>query len=192
MSVGDGRRSGAPGPVRPEYIDDALPTPTAASAPGTAPGPSPPPTAPGQVGPGRTGPGRTGAAPAGPAGGPVLSGSALIRGYPPVLGAMLVVDGIATMIAGGRATVSLGEAVTFVVLPPVAAYLVAAKRVTPLLAGVGAAAAAVVLAALFLGGGIHLIGLPAWLEAFLGAALLAAGAALLSPRRSHVGKRRRR
>jgi hypothetical protein len=60
----------------------------------------------------------------------------LAKGYPPVLGAMLLIDGVAALAGGYRASVSLGEAVVYVLLPPVAMVLV------DLLAGTGSARSA--------------------------------------------------
>jgi hypothetical protein len=190
----------------------------------------------------------------------------LAKGYPPVLGAMLLIDGVAALVGGYRATVSLGEAVAYVLLPLVAMVLVglpgvrggarAGPRAGPVspsfvapdaalgsgdagpifgsgdagpifgsgdsgpllgsgdsgpllgsgdaglvvgdagrrsrvrwLVAAGAAAAAL-FAALFLGGGIHLVTVPAWAEAATGAVLLALTALLFAPRRQHVGRRR--
>jgi hypothetical protein len=120
----------------------------------------------------------------------------LAMGYPPVLGAMLLIDGVVALAGGYRASVSLGEAVVYALLPPVAMVLVdlpakasdRRSRVRWLVAA-GAAAAAL-FAALFLGGGIHLVSVPAWAEAAIGALLLAATARLFAPRRQHVGRRR--
>jgi len=60
----------------------------------------------------------------------------LTKGYPPVLGAMLLIDAVAALASGYRASVSLGEAVVYVLLPPVAMVLV------DLLAGTGSARSA--------------------------------------------------
>jgi hypothetical protein len=120
----------------------------------------------------------------------------LAKGYPPVLGAMLLIDGLAALAVGGRASVSLGEVVVYVLLPPVAMVLVglpgSGRRSRVLwLSAVGAAAAAL-FAALFLGGDVHLVTVPAWAAAAAGAALLAATWLLFGPRRQHVGRRRAR
>jgi hypothetical protein len=104
----------------------------------------------------------------------------LARGYPPVLGAMLAIDGVVAMAAGATAAVSLGEAVTFLVLPPLAMLLVGRPVRVPV-AAAGALAAAALLAALFLGGGVHLFSFPAWAEALAGTALLALAPMTLTP-----------
>jgi hypothetical protein len=119
----------------------------------------------------------------------------LAKGYPPVLAAMLLIDAVACMVTGHRAHVSLGEVVAYALLPPVAMLLVVGlpaaggRSRVPLLAGAGAAAAAL-FAALFLGGSVRLLSVPAWAEATVGAALLAATLLLFAPRRQHVGRRR--
>jgi hypothetical protein len=110
----------------------------------------------------------------------------LIRGYPPVLGAMLLVDGVLTVILGGDATVSLGEVVAYLLLPPLAMFLLTqltgGRRPNAVTLGAGAAGAAVLFAALFLGGGVHLVTLPGWALAVVGLLLL--GVAVLLMRRS--------
>jgi hypothetical protein len=116
----------------------------------------------------------------------------LAKGYPPVLGAMLVIDGLVTMVVGARAAVSLGEAATFLVLPPLAMLLVGAERLRmSAIAGLAAAVVAV-LAVLFLGGTVHLFLFPAWAEALTGAVLLAVAGVTLAPGRSPRGRRRAR
>lgn len=101
----------------------------------------------------------------------------LLRGYPPVLGAMLLVDGVITLILGGDATITLGELVAYLILPPLAMFLVTqltgGRRPDAVTLGVAGAGAAVLLASLFLLGGVDLVTLPSWLLALLGLALLA-------------------
>jgi hypothetical protein len=116
----------------------------------------------------------------------------LAKGYPPVLGAMLVIDGIVALVTGSRASVSLGEAVVYLLLPPVAMLIVGAGRRSRVALIAAAAAAAVLFAALFLGGGVHLLAVPAWVELTVGALLLGLTAVLFAPRRQHVGRRRAR
>ncbi|GIJ58051.1 hypothetical protein [Virgisporangium aurantiacum] len=100
----------------------------------------------------------------------------LLRGYPPVLGAMLLVDGVITLIMGGDATVTLGEVVAYLLLPPLAMFLVTqttgGRRPNAVTLGVAVAGAAVLLASLFLLGGVHLVTLPPWVLALVGAVLL--------------------
>lgn len=112
--------------------------------------------------------------------------STLVRGYPPVLGAMLLVDGVLTVILGGDATVSLGEVVAYLLLPPLAMFLLTkltgGRRPDAVTIGAGVAGAAVILAALFLGGGVHLLTLPGWVLALVGLLLL--GVAVVLMRRS--------
>jgi hypothetical protein len=100
----------------------------------------------------------------------------LVRGYPPVLGAMLLVDGVITLILGGDSTVTLGEVVAYLLLPPLAMFLVTqttgGRRLNAVSLGVSIAGAAVLLAALFLLGGVHLVTMPPWVLILAGAALL--------------------
>jgi hypothetical protein len=100
----------------------------------------------------------------------------LLRGYPPVLGAMLLVDGVITLIMGGDSTVTLGEVVAYLLLPPLAMFLVTqttgGRRPNAVTLGVAVAGAAVLLASLFLLGGVHLVTLPPWVLALVGAVLL--------------------
>jgi hypothetical protein len=100
----------------------------------------------------------------------------LLRGYPPVLGAMLLVDGAITLIMGGDSTVTLGEIVAYLLLPPLAMFLVTqttgGRRPNAVTLGVAIAGAAVLFASLFLLGGIHLVTLPPWVLALVGAVLL--------------------
>ena len=100
----------------------------------------------------------------------------LLRGYPPVLGAMLLVDGVITLIMGGDSTVTLGEVVAYLLLPPLAMFLViqttGGRRPNAVTLGVAVAGSAVLLASLFLLGGIHLVTLPPWVLALVGAVLL--------------------
>jgi hypothetical protein len=109
--------------------------------------------------------------------------STLIRGYPPVLGAMLLVDGVLTVILGGDATVSLGEVVAYLLLPPLAMFLLTrftgGRRPNAVTIGAGVAGAAVLFAALFLGGGVHLVTLPGWVLALVGLVLLAVAVLLM-------------
>jgi len=114
----------------------------------------------------------------------------LAKGYPPVLGVMLVIDAIVALVTGSPASVSLGEAAVYLLLPPVAMLIVGAGRRSRVALMAAAAAAAVLFAALFLGGGVHLLGIPAWAEVAVGVLLLAATALLFAPRRQHVGRRR--
>jgi hypothetical protein len=118
----------------------------------------------------------------------------LARGYPPVLAAMLLIDAVACLVTGHRARLSLGEVVAYALLPPLAMLLIGlpttgARSRVPLLAGAGAAAAAL-LAALFLGGAVRLFSVSAWAEAAVGVVLLGVTALLFAPRRQHVGRRR--
>ncbi|GIJ72013.1 hypothetical protein [Virgisporangium ochraceum] len=107
----------------------------------------------------------------------------LARGYPPVLGAMLLVDGVLTLILGGDATVSLGEVVAYLVLPPLAMFLLTqltgGRRPSAVTLGVGVAGAAVLVAALFLLGGVDLVTLPGWVLVLLGLALLGVAVVLM-------------
>lgn len=102
----------------------------------------------------------------------------LLRGYPPVLGAMLLVEGVVTLILGGDATVSLGEVVAYLLLPPLAMFLVnqttGGRRPNAVTFGVAGAGAVVLLVALFLGGGVHLLTVPGWSLALVGLLLLGA------------------
>jgi len=126
---------------------------------------------------------------------PPLSAAAalgLAKGYPPVVGAMLVVDGIVALVAGSAASVSLGEAVVYLLLPPVAMLIVGVGPRSRVALLTAAAAAAVLFAALFLGGGVHLLTVPAWAGLTVGAVLLGLTAVLFAPRRQHVGRRRAR
>jgi hypothetical protein len=118
----------------------------------------------------------------------------LVKGYPPVLAAMLLIDAVACLVTGHRARLSLGEVVAYALLPPLAMLLVGlptmgSRSRVPLLAGAGAAAAAL-FAALFLGGAVRLFSVSAWAEATVGAVLLGVTALLFAPRRQHVGRRR--
>jgi hypothetical protein len=106
----------------------------------------------------------------------------LLRAYPPVLGAMLLVDSLSAVFAGRRAAVTAGEVVVFAVLPPLAALLLrpGVRRSPRIWAGAGLGAAGLV-AVLFLGAGLVLVRYPAWIGLVVGAALLAGGYWLLRP-----------
>ena len=118
----------------------------------------------------------------------------LLMGYPPVLGAMLLIDGVVALAGGGTARVSAGEVAAYLLLPPSAVLLAwlttAGGRHRVVALGACVAAVAALLAALFLGGGVTLLSIPAWLEVVAGLALLGTAAVLLSPRRAHQGRRR--
>jgi hypothetical protein len=100
----------------------------------------------------------------------------LVRGYPPVLGAMLLVEGVIRLILGGDASVSLGEVVAYLLLPPLAMFLVdkttGGRRPDGMTIGVGVGGAVVLIAALFLGGGVRILTLPGWLMAIVGLVFL--------------------
>jgi hypothetical protein len=122
---------------------------------------------------------------------PSTSRLEVLRAYPPVLGAMLFVDGGASLITGNRGALTAGEAAAFVLLPAAAGVLLtqAGRRWTVWLWVGGAATVAVVIGLLFVGNEAVLLRYPGWIGLILGLLLVGAGLALARRRAGAGGGR---